>query len=129
MSPFEIVWSTFEFHTHQINELEKEHLLNMQKYQDFIALVIDPTRKQRLLLKKQINECSSKLITEYKKQIDCIVEMMDGVRNNTFDNKEDLEVLNSFEIDWDHLIQLKTLTMQLMHEMTEVKAKINEVLG
>ena len=29
MSPFEIVWSTFEFHTTQINALEEEHLSNI----------------------------------------------------------------------------------------------------
>tara|TARA_A200000159_G_C7272601_1_gene317946 strand:+ start:279 stop:668 length:390 start_codon:yes stop_codon:yes gene_type:complete len=129
MSPFEIVWSTFEFHTTQINALEEEHLSNIAKYQDFIHLIINPTRKERLVLKKEIDACCSKLVTEYKKQIDCIDEMINGVNDDTFNTEEDLKILNSFEIDWDHLIELKTLTMQLMREMEEVKSKINEVLS
>ena len=129
MSPYEIVWSTFEFHTTQINALEEEHLSNIAKYQDFIHLIINPTRKERLVLKKEIDACCSKLVTEYKKQIDCIDEMINGVNDNTFNTEEDLKILNSFEIDWDHLIELKTLTMQLMREMEEVKSKINEVLS
>ena len=129
MSPFEIVWSTFEFHTTQINALEEEHLSNIAKYQDFIHLIINPTRKERLVLKKEIDACCSKLVTEYKKQIDCIDEMINGVNDDTFNTEEDLKILNSFEIEWDHLIELKTLTMQLMREMEEVKSKINEVLS
>lgn len=129
MSPFEIVWSTFEFHTTQINALEEEHLSNIAKYQDFIHLIINPTRKERLVLKKEIDACCSKLVTEYKKQIDCIDEMINGVNDDTFNTEEDLKILNSFEIDWDHLIELKTLTIQLMREMEEVKSKINEVLS
>jgi hypothetical protein len=129
MSPFEMVWNTFEFHTNQINALERDHLSNIEKYQDFINSVIDPTRKERLLLKKQIDGCCSKLITEYKKQIDCINEMVDGVQNNSFETEEDLEILNSFEIDWDNILQLKNLTATLMNEMIQVRSKINEVLS
>tara|TARA_A100001515_G_scaffold139483_1_gene134153 strand:+ start:4391 stop:4780 length:390 start_codon:yes stop_codon:yes gene_type:complete len=129
MSPFEMVWNTFEFHTNQINTLEREHLSNIAQYQDFVASVINPTRKERLLLKKQIDGCCSKLITEYKKQIDCIDEMVDGVQNNSFETEEDIEILNSFEIDWDHILQLKNLTATLMKEMIQVKSKINEVLS
>ena len=129
MSPFEMVWNTFEFHTNQINTLEREHLSNIAQYQDFVASVINPTRKERLLLKKQIDGCCSKLITEYKKQIDCIDEMVDGVQNNSFETEEDIEILNSFEIDWDHILQLKNLTATLMKEMIQVKSKINEDLS
>jgi ferritin-like metal-binding protein YciE len=110
MDKLELAWDTFDFYTSEICDVEAKHLNIVSQISKLIENHFDSTRSQRKRLRIKFLNNMSNLLTLYKKQLDCI--------NDLIELSEELKDMPPEKaVDKNTMATLKNVTSTLLEEM------------
>lgn len=122
MDNLELTWETYEFHTNCIAELEEEHIDNLKNVETLLNKTTPVTNIQKLKLRKKAVACCNKLISAYKKHLDCIDELIKI-------HSSECDIPTEREADIQLFNELKNVSATLMEEMNIYREKLSDILG
>jgi len=114
MDKLELAWDVFDFYTSEICDAEARHLNIISQISNLIENHFDSTKGQRKRLKDKFLNNLSNLLTLYKKQLDCI--------NDLIRLAEELKNMPPEKaVDKNTLFTLKNVTSTLLEEMLKTQ--------
>lgn len=121
MSQFNLLWNTFDFFTNKSYELEKKHASFIEEYHNLTENNINPSHKNKLILRNKLNNSFNSILNIYLKQINSIDDLLNL-------HIEGSDVLESRDVSSKHLLDLRQVTKTLIEAIEAYKIEINEVL-
>ena len=122
MNKLELAWETYEFYTNEILQEEENHVNNIQTLKNFIDATAFPTRQQKSRFKNKCLKTCRSLNQLYNKQVESISDLIE-----IYGNCVDIPLHR--EIDIEHLLTLKNVTVTLMHQIDQYQSQIEEMLS
>ena len=114
----ELAWNTYEFHVNIVSELEAEHRLAIQYYDDFIKYNTNPTKTKKNHVKRRLSKSFVVLLNIYKKNINSIADLV------RLHEDEPLCVPHHRDINIQDLIDLKDVTSTLVEALKDQREEI-----
>lgn len=117
MNQLDLAWETFDFHTEEIARLEALYISSMKKAKIFSKKRIKPSNAESNRLYKSALSCCEKLIVNYLKQLNAIIELQ-----KIYDS--DIEIPMEYEMDGKFLVELAEITNELIQDLKLHKSNI-----
>lgn len=118
---FDLTWDTYDFHTNEAYAVEAQHQKHLDKYYSFIEKNPNSSLESKLRIRQTINNSFDKIISVYCKQIQSISEILDC------HNKGE-DILKDREVELQTLMDLKSVTTNLLAEVKNYQIEINNFL-